>query len=102
MAGEPGSAPEGERALRSLALYQPFAELDFGKWPEGRPEDGYSRALTDQLTAVKRELEGLDPNGERHRIIRSSADLQAARESGQTAFMHCVEGGFQLGEAEAT
>jgi microsomal dipeptidase-like Zn-dependent dipeptidase len=80
-------------------LYQPFAELDFGKWPEGRPEDGYFRALTDQLTAVKRELEGLDPNGERHRIIRSSADLQAARESGQTAFMHCVEGGFQLGDS---
>ncbi|MGA8925179.1 MAG: membrane dipeptidase [Solirubrobacterales bacterium] len=80
-------------------LYQPFAELDFGKWPEGRPEDGYFRALSDQLTAVEADLARLDREGELHRIIRSGADLQAAREGGQTAFLHCVEGGFHLGDS---
>ena len=82
-------------------LYQPFAELDFGKWPEGRPEDGYFRALSDQLTAVEADLAKLDREGELHRIIRSGADLQAARKGGQTAFLHCVEGGFHLGDSTA-
>jgi microsomal dipeptidase-like Zn-dependent dipeptidase len=105
--GEPGE-PEWRVSLERLrhgnvrfvlsVLYQPFAELDFGKWPEGRPEDGYFGALTDQLEAVERELTKLDPKGELHRIIGSDADLKAARESGQTAFMHCVEGGFHLGD----
>ena len=80
-------------------LYQPFAELDFGKWPEGRPEDGYFRALSDQLTAVEADLARLDREGELRRMIRSGADLQAAREGGQTAFLHCVEGGFHLGDS---
>ena len=78
-------------------LFQPFAEFDLGKWPEGRPEDAYFRALMGQLKAVERELERLDPECELHRIIRSGADLKAAREGGQTAFLHCVEGGFHLG-----
>ena len=82
-------------------LYQPFAELDFGKWPEGRPEDGYFRALTDQLAAVEADLAKLDPAGDLHRIIRSGADLKAARENDQTAFLHCVEGGFHLGDSTA-
>jgi microsomal dipeptidase-like Zn-dependent dipeptidase len=89
----------GDVQLVFSVLYQPFAELDFGRWPEGRPEDGYFRALNDQLTAVEKDLARLDPARELHRIVRSGADLEAAREGGQTAFMHCVEGGFHLGDS---
>jgi microsomal dipeptidase-like Zn-dependent dipeptidase len=81
-------------------LYQPFAEIDLGRWPEGPPESGYITALTDQLTAVETELDGLDPSGQQHKVIRSAADLKAARKGGQTAFIHCVEGGFHLGPTE--
>ncbi len=35
-----------------------------------------------------------------HRIIRSGADLEEALARGQTAFVHCVEGGFHLGSTE--
>ena len=105
--GEPGWRVSLERLRRGdvrfvfSVLYQPFAELDFGRWPEGRPEDGYFRALTDQLTAVEGDLARLDPEGELHRIIRSGGDLKAAREGAQTAFLHCVEGGFHLGGSTA-
>jgi hypothetical protein len=57
--GEPGWRVSLERLRRGdvrfvfSVLYQPFAELDFGRWPEGPPEDGYFGALTDQLTAVE-------------------------------------------------
>ena len=57
-------------------LYQPFAELDFGKWPEGRPEDGYFRALSDQLTAVEADLARLDREGE---LTGSSARARICR-----------------------
>jgi microsomal dipeptidase-like Zn-dependent dipeptidase len=90
---------DGDVRFVFSVLYQPFAELDFGKWPEGRPEDGYFGALTDQLTAVERDLTKLDPEGKLHRIIHSGADLKAAQEGGQTAFLHCVEGGFHLGDS---
>jgi microsomal dipeptidase-like Zn-dependent dipeptidase len=104
-----GGEPEWRVSLERLrlggvqlvfsVLYQPFAELDFGRWPEGPPEDGYFRALTNQLTGVEKDLAGRDPKRELHRIVRSGADLQAAREGGQTAFLHCVEGGFHLGDS---
>jgi microsomal dipeptidase-like Zn-dependent dipeptidase len=105
--GEPGWRVSLERLRHGdvrfvfSVLYQPFAELDFGRWPEGLPEDGYFRALTDQLTAVEGDLARLDPEGDLHRITRSGADLKAARLGGQTAFLHCVEGGFHLGDSTA-
>jgi microsomal dipeptidase-like Zn-dependent dipeptidase len=82
-------------------LYQPFAELDFGRWPEGQPEDGYFCALIDQLIAVEKDLARRRRHGEPNRIIRSGADLKAAQKDGQTAFLHCVEGGFHLGDSTA-
>jgi membrane dipeptidase len=82
-------------------LYQPFAEMDLGRWPEGGPESGYFQSLIDELAAVERELERLDPGHTEHKVVRSSADLEQALGDGRTAFVHCIEGGFHLGATEA-
>src|SRR4029079_408882 len=37
-------------------LYQPFAEMDLGSWPEGEPQSGYFTDLEAQLDAVSTEL----------------------------------------------
>jgi microsomal dipeptidase-like Zn-dependent dipeptidase len=81
-------------------LFNPFAEVHLD---EPRPTDpaGYFTDLMTHLTDVEAELERLDPRHERHVIARSAADLDAAQAGGRIAFVHCIEGGFQLGRTPA-
>jgi microsomal dipeptidase-like Zn-dependent dipeptidase len=74
-------------------LYQPFDELDLEERYAAKPRAGYFADLERQLDDVEADLRSLDPHGTRHVIVRTAADL-AHRGVG---FVHCVEGGFQLG-----
>jgi microsomal dipeptidase-like Zn-dependent dipeptidase len=78
-------------------LYEPGAEFDFDEPYGAAPEDTYFGDLIDRLDAVEAELEGLDPDHSRHRIVRSAQELDDTVADGKVAFMHCVEGGFHLG-----
>jgi microsomal dipeptidase-like Zn-dependent dipeptidase len=78
-------------------LYLPYAEMDLDEWYGSKPEGGYFADLVHELDRVEAELEGLDPDGSRHAIVRSAADLQEAQADGRVAFLHCIEGGFHLG-----
>jgi microsomal dipeptidase-like Zn-dependent dipeptidase len=88
---------KGEVRLVLSVLYEPFAEIDLDELPESDPEDGYFRDLIDHLDRTQAELAHLDPDGSRHLIARSRADLDAAEGAGKIAFVHAVEGGFHLG-----
>jgi membrane dipeptidase len=91
---------EGGVKLVFSVRYDPFAELDLDEPYAARPEPGYFADLEGQLRRVEDDLRRLDPDGERHVIVRTAADLDAALASRRVGFVHCVEGGFHLG-AEA-
>jgi microsomal dipeptidase-like Zn-dependent dipeptidase len=82
-------------------LYEPFAEYDLDEPYGAPPEDSYFGDLTGRIDGVEEELGTLDPNGERHQVVRSADELDATIAAGKVAFMHCVEGGFHLGATPA-
>src|SRR3954468_8345469 len=87
----------GDVRLVFSDLFVPFSELDLDEPLGAPPEAGYFTDLVDNLEATERELATLDPDGSRHVVVRSAADLAAAAASGRLAFVHCVEGGVHLG-----
>ena len=96
----PGLETGDVRVVLSV-LYLPFAEMDLDERYGARPEAGYFADLVHELERVEAELAGLDPDGTRHAIVRSGADLEAAQDGGRVAFLHCIEGGFHLGATPA-
>jgi microsomal dipeptidase-like Zn-dependent dipeptidase len=89
---------EGDvRAVFSV-LYEPFAEFDLDEPPGAPPERGYFGDLIRQIDRVEEDLARVDPEGRRHEIVKSPDRLDGAVEAGKVAFMHCVEGGFHLGD----
>jgi microsomal dipeptidase-like Zn-dependent dipeptidase len=86
------------RAVFSV-LYEPFAELDFDEPYGAPPEKSYFDDLLGRLNGVKEDLLRIDPTRERHRIVTTAAELDQTIEDRKVAFMHCVEGGFHLGDS---
>jgi membrane dipeptidase len=82
----------GARLVCSV-LYWPPAEFDFAVKYASPPLAEYYGDLEYQLECVEQDLRRQDPEGTRHIIARSEADLDDER----IAFVHCVEGGFHLG-----
>jgi microsomal dipeptidase-like Zn-dependent dipeptidase len=91
----------GDVRVVASALYLPYAEMDLAEPYGAPPLSGSFSELVEQLEGVERELATIDPEGRRHRIVRSAADLRAAPEDRRVAFVHAVEGGFQLGATPA-
>jgi microsomal dipeptidase-like Zn-dependent dipeptidase len=85
------------RAVFSV-LFDPGAEFDFDEPYGAPPEDTYFGDLVNRLEGVEKDLKGIDPLGQRHRIVSTAAELEATIDAGKVAFMHCVEGGFHLGK----
>ncbi len=88
----------GARLVCSV-LYAPPDEFDIDRSYGAPPGPGYFEDLQNQLEDVERDLNRLDPNGERHVLVRRADDLV---DDGRVAFVHCVEGGFHLGGDEAS
>jgi len=85
------------RAVFSV-LYEPFAELDLDEPYGAAPEPGYFDDLVARLEGVEEHLEAEDPDGSKHEVVTTAADLKrVVEEEKKIAFMHCVEGGFHLG-----
>lgn len=79
-------------------LYESFAEIDLDEPPQSHPEEGYFNDLVDHLNRTEAGLLQIDRSSERHLVAKSAADLDAATSSGRLSFVHCVEGGFHLGQ----
>jgi microsomal dipeptidase-like Zn-dependent dipeptidase len=92
------SLETGDVRVVLSVLYQPFDEMDLEQPYGSDPEPGYFSNLVGQLDRVEAELRQLDPGGTRHAIVKTAQDLQNAQTAGQVAFLHCVEGGFHLGD----
>jgi microsomal dipeptidase-like Zn-dependent dipeptidase len=78
------------------ALYDPMYEF-LSRPCISTPRAGAFQRLIAQLDQVERELQLNDPGQRRHVVVTSQAQLEQAISGRRMAFVHCVEGGFQLG-----
>jgi len=79
------------------ALYRPFDEMDLGEEYASPPEAGYFARLLSDLEQVEAEVATHDPAT--IRVALNRAQLDACLADGATAIVHCVEGGFHLGDS---
>jgi len=80
-------------------LYRPFEEMDLARAYTAPPASEYFAALLEDLDAVERDLAQQDPAV--IRLVRDRAELDRCLREGATAVVHCVEGGFHLGDTTA-
>jgi microsomal dipeptidase-like Zn-dependent dipeptidase len=87
---------DGNVGVAMSVLYRPFEEIEVGKPYASPPESGYFAKLIEDLEAVEAEVASQDPAT--IRIVHNRAELEKALRDGATALVHCVEGGFHLGD----
>jgi microsomal dipeptidase-like Zn-dependent dipeptidase len=84
----------GEAGIVCSVLYWPASEFDLTDLNKAPPsEDDFERLKT-QLEFIERELPRATTDGTPVFVARTAADL----EKPGIRFVHCVEGGFQLGK----
>src|SRR3954447_1272687 len=82
------------------ALYRPLQEMDLHKRYAAPPDERYFPLLVRDLDRVEAEVAGHgDPD--LIRVVTDVPALDAALAAGAIAVVHCVEGGFHLGDTEA-
>jgi microsomal dipeptidase-like Zn-dependent dipeptidase len=77
-------------------LYRPFEEMDLSRPYMAPPASEYFAALLRDLDAVERHVAKIDPDV--IRIVHDRAELDQCITDGAIALVHCVEGGFHLGD----
>ena len=90
---------EGGVGLAMSVLYGPFEEMDLSRpymWP---PESRYFQRVRGDLQRVEDEVATHDPA--LIRLVHNRPELDRCLADGATALVHCVEGGFQLGDRPA-
>lgn len=80
-------------------LYRPFDEMDLGEPYAAPPSPRYFRDLIGDLELVEADIAARDPAT--IRVARDRASLEACLRDGAIALVHCVEGGFHVGEDRA-
>ena len=83
----------GGAGIVCSVLYWPASEFDLADLNQAPPRDADFERLKTQLEFIERELPKETADGTPVLVARTAADLE---ESG-IRFVHCVEGGFQLG-----
>ena len=88
---------EGGVGVALSALYRPLQEMDLSKRYAAPPDARYFGLLVRDLERVEAEVAG---HGDRDliRVAHDVAELDAALDDGAIAIVHCVEGGFHLGD----
>ena len=76
-------------------LYVPLDEMDLSCAYGSPPNPDYFPRLLRQLELVEAHVGAA--HGDAVRIARTPTELEAARDQGRLALVHCVEGGFHLG-----
>jgi len=90
---------EGGVGLVLSVLYRPFEEMDLEKPYTAPPDSRYFAKLVQDLDDVQAEVDGQDQA--LIRVVRSRDELDRCLDAGATALVHCVEGGFHLGDTDA-
>ena len=94
----PETLYKGGVGLAMSVLLQPFDEFDLDTHYAAPPEPGYFSRLIALLEAVEQDVAARDRS--RLRLVHNRAELDAAVSNGATALVHCVEGGFHLGDGD--
>ena len=87
---------EGDVGVVLSVLYRPLEEMDLSKAYGSPPDEGYFPLLLRDLERVEQEVGSHDAG--LIRVVHDLAELDAARAEGAIAVVHCVEGGFHLGD----
>jgi microsomal dipeptidase-like Zn-dependent dipeptidase len=84
---------EGRAGIVCSVLYWPPAEFDPFELHGEPPLPEYFKDIEHQRESVENDLKSQDPNEERVIVAKQAADFDDNR----IVFVHCVEGGMQLG-----
>jgi len=89
----------GDARLVFSVLFSPADEIDAPHPYPQAPRNAYFGRLLEQLERVEEDLRRHAREGKTATpvVVRSAAELDAARDDRAIAFVHCVEGGFHLG-----
>ncbi len=91
---------EGMRAggvgVTLSVLTRPFDEVALGLPYASPPQSGYFQGLLTDLEAVEKEVAG--HGRDVIRMVHGRGELEQAIGDGATAMVHCVEGGYSLGD----
>jgi microsomal dipeptidase-like Zn-dependent dipeptidase len=88
---------EGDVGVALSVLYAPLDEMDLGQPYGAPPRSGYFPDVLAQLQVVEDHVAS---RGEEVAVAHSPAELDALIDQGRLALVHCVEGGFHLGDTE--
>jgi membrane dipeptidase len=89
---------QGSARVVLSVLYRPFDEMDLSKDYAAPPASSYFDALLDDLQRVEDDIAQRDPA--EIRVVHGRAELDQCLQDGATAMIHCVEGGFHLGDED--
>ena len=90
---------QGGVKLVFSVLYRPFEEMDLSRPYTAPPASEYFAALLEDLDAVERHVAQQDPAV--IRVVHDRAELDQCIADDAIAIVHCVEGGFHLGDGAA-
>src|SRR5262245_37796475 len=90
---------QGSTRVIFSVLYRPFEEMDLDKRYAAPPAGQYFAGLLEDLERVEADVAAKDPA--EIRIAHNGAELDQCLADGAAAVIHCVEGGFHLGDTEA-
>jgi microsomal dipeptidase-like Zn-dependent dipeptidase len=85
---------EGGVGVALSVLHLPLDEIDLTKDYGDPPESGYFQDLLDQIQVVE---EDVAKHSATLAVARTGAELRSVLDSGRSALVHCLEGGFQVG-----
>jgi microsomal dipeptidase-like Zn-dependent dipeptidase len=94
----PESIHDGSARVVLSVLYRPFEEMDLSRQYAAPPASGYFDALLEDIKRVEDDLAQKDPT--KIRLVRNLAELERCIGGGAAAMVHCVEGGFHLGDKD--
>lgn len=89
---------QGSARVVLSVLYRPFDEMDLSKDYAAPPASGYFDALLKDIERVEDDIARKDPA--EIRLVHDRAELDQCIADGATAMVHCVEGGFHLGDKD--
>ena len=87
---------EGKVGVALSVLHSPFDEMDLGKRYGSPPDPNYFPTLLRLLDDVEKEV--AEDFSDRAAVAHDRLELEAALAADKTALVHCVEGGYHLGE----
>jgi microsomal dipeptidase-like Zn-dependent dipeptidase len=90
------SIQQGSARVVLSVLYRPFEEMDLSKQYAAPPASGYFDALLEDIKRVEDDLAAKDRA--QIRLVTDRAQLYRCIDDGAAAMVHCVEGGFHLGD----